>query len=213
MNTTDFLNKVAFISDSKIDDDDEKVYYSKFDDSYITRVGMEDDVEFLAELEVTEELTHGVGFSPKDNKWYGWSHRAIFGFGIGSTCVKGDCHYMAKDKDDFLEDTLRFWDDDCHVETTAVHDRHEVMHSESADPLEEGEISDGSELVSVPSGEFEDGVTVSWVYDDKVENVSIRGEIGSVFSSYPETWGRGEWTAETMADAKQMAVDFCEGVS
>lgn len=24
-----------------------------------------------------------IGFSQKNNKWYGWSHRAIFGFGIG----------------------------------------------------------------------------------------------------------------------------------
>ncbi len=24
-----------------------------------------------------------VGFSEKDNKWYGWSHRAIYGYGIG----------------------------------------------------------------------------------------------------------------------------------
>ena len=206
MNTTDFLNKVSFISDSKIDHDDEKVYYSKFDDSYITRVGMEDRISHLADLEITEELTHGVGFSPKNNKWYGWSHRAIFGFEIGSTCVKGDCHYMAKDKDDFLEDTLGFWDNDRHVETTAVHDRLEVMYSR---PVNVGE----PEQMSVPSGEFEYGVTVSWVYDDKIPNEKLRGEIGSVFSCYPETWGQGEWTAKTMDDAKQMAIDFCEGVS
>lgn len=24
-----------------------------------------------------------IGFNEKDQKWYGWSHRAIFGFGIG----------------------------------------------------------------------------------------------------------------------------------
>ena len=24
-----------------------------------------------------------IGYSEKDNKWYGWSHRAIVGFGIG----------------------------------------------------------------------------------------------------------------------------------
>jgi hypothetical protein len=37
-----------------------------------------------------------IGFSSKDGKWYGWSHRAIFGFKIGSTCKKGDCHYTPK---------------------------------------------------------------------------------------------------------------------
>ena len=37
-----------------------------------------------------------VGFSVKDGKWYGWSHRAIYGFKIGSTCKMGDCHYLSK---------------------------------------------------------------------------------------------------------------------
>lgn len=31
-----------------------------------------------------------IGFSPRDQKWYGWSHRAIFGFGIGDEVKKGD---------------------------------------------------------------------------------------------------------------------------
>ena len=86
MKAREFLNKVAYIGDSSIPDDDGRVYYSKFDDSYITRVGLEDDslIKFLAEHEITDELTHGVGFSPKEQKWYGWSHRAIYGFGIGS---------------------------------------------------------------------------------------------------------------------------------
>lgn len=35
-----------------------------------------------------------IGFSTKDGKYYGWSHRAIFGFKIGSKCKKGDCHYL-----------------------------------------------------------------------------------------------------------------------
>jgi hypothetical protein len=33
-----------------------------------------------------------VGFCERDQKWYGWSHRAIFGFGVGSRVKKGDCH-------------------------------------------------------------------------------------------------------------------------
>jgi len=33
------------------------------------------------------------------------------------------------------------------------------------------------------------------------------------FTPYPEKYGRGEWTAETLADAKQMAIDFNKGVS
>lgn len=36
---------------------------------------------------------HSIGFSEKEQKWYGWSHRAIYGFGIGSKVKKGDCAY------------------------------------------------------------------------------------------------------------------------
>jgi hypothetical protein len=32
-----------------------------------------------------------IGFSEAEQKWYGWSHRAIFGFGIGDTVREGDC--------------------------------------------------------------------------------------------------------------------------
>lgn len=32
-----------------------------------------------------------IGFCKKEQKWYGWSHRAIFGFGIGDIVKEGDC--------------------------------------------------------------------------------------------------------------------------
>lgn len=32
-----------------------------------------------------------IGKSRKDGKWYGWSHRAIYGFKIGDKVKKGDC--------------------------------------------------------------------------------------------------------------------------
>ena len=43
-----------------------------------------------------EHCVTSVGFSIKDGKWYGWSHRAIYGFKIGSRCRKGDCHYTPR---------------------------------------------------------------------------------------------------------------------
>jgi len=101
MNTTEWFDTVAYVS--KMDSsnfamdvgDTPDAYFSKYDDSYITFVGLENDslFEYLAEHEVVEDLTTGVGFSPKENKWYGWSHRAIYGFTIGSTCIKGSTHY------------------------------------------------------------------------------------------------------------------------
>jgi hypothetical protein len=38
-----------------------------------------------------------IGFSEKEQKWYGWSHRAIYGFGVGSKVKKGDCAYNGKE--------------------------------------------------------------------------------------------------------------------
>jgi hypothetical protein len=45
------------------------------------------------ELRTPNSRVCSVGFSVKDGKWYGWSHRAIFGFKIGSKCAPGHCHY------------------------------------------------------------------------------------------------------------------------
>lgn len=187
MNVQEFLNKVAYIGDSKLVNDKDKVYYSKFDDSYITRVGMEEDIKFLADREITEQLTHGVGFSPKDNKWYGWSHRAIYGFCIGSEVKKGDCAYVPVDEQDAIEDGIRFWSESNHLNVRT-----------------KGEI--------VEQGDMR-GIWLEWEYSDIVPNKKIINKISSVFWNFPEKYGKGEWIAETMSDAKQMAIDFCEGVS
>lgn len=184
-----YLNKVAYKTSIEIiPGEKSEVYQSKFDDSYITHVGMENDIRHLAKREITEELTHGVGFSPKDNKWYGWSHRAIYGFGIGSSCKKGDCHYRPTDANDFLDDMIRFWSEESRVNVSGEH-----------------AIDEGG-----------NGVQISWEYatDEKlIPNSKVHGQISGCFQPYPDQWGQGEWIAQTMEDAKQMAMDFNEGVS
>lgn len=35
--------------------------------------------------------TCSIGFCEREQKWYGWSHRALYGFGIGDTVKDGDC--------------------------------------------------------------------------------------------------------------------------
>lgn len=181
MDVKAYLDKVAKVVPSNIPEDDGEVYISKFDNSYITRVGMEDDAKFLADLEITDELTNGVGFSPLHNKWFGWSHRACYGFTIGSTCKKGDCHYRPADIEDAADSTLRFWDDAYHEYTAA-----EVIDANT--------------------------IEVSWKYNDKVPNESLRGKFCAQTHKFGD-FGRGEWVVETMGDAKQMAIDFSRGVS
>lgn len=43
-----------------------------------------------------ESITCSIGYSTKDGKWYGWSHRAIYGFKVGSVCKKESSHYRSK---------------------------------------------------------------------------------------------------------------------
>ena len=32
-----------------------------------------------------------IGFNAEEQKWYGWSHRALYGFGVGDVAEEGDC--------------------------------------------------------------------------------------------------------------------------
>lgn len=197
MNNLEWLNQVAILKTLPINHpdncsflDDRKeydIYVSKFDGSFITMKGLETDntISFLAEHEVVDNLTHGLGFSPKENKWYGWSHRAIMAFGIGSTCKYGDCHYHPKDEDDFIKCECDFLKDEY---TERIHAVKSSLNGER-------------------------GITLITTYNNKVPNPELKGRINSTFIAYPHKFGRGEWIAETIEDAKQMAIDFREGVN
>lgn len=52
-----------------------------------------------------------IGFNEKEQKWYGWSHRAIYGFCIGSKVEKGDCAYIPKTKKDQIENEVKWKSD------------------------------------------------------------------------------------------------------
>jgi len=143
-----WLEQVAEISKSDIaGDEDSDIYISKFDKSYITRVGMEKDMKFLAKRNITEQLTHGVGFSPTENKWYGWSHRAMYGFTIGSTCKKGDAHYVGSSIEEEIEHAISFWSDEAHIWTKAIYDKKERV------------------------------IKVTWLYDESVPNKKMHNTI------------------------------------
>lgn len=144
------------------------------------------------ELRTPTSNVCSIGFCENENKWYGWSHRAIYGFGIGSVTKKGDIAYAAKDADEYGEQMLNFICDDP-----------KIYLDRKWEPSQQVNSFDGATL---------DGVLTSWVYSDTVENEKLRGIAHSTFWPYPETWGRGEWEAQTMEDAKQMAMDFAEAI-
>ncbi len=201
-----FIDSIAIIGDSQIPNDDGKIYYTKYDHSYLTRVGMENAVNFLLKSGITDQLqginmnseSDGpgpccIGFSPVEQKWYGWSHRAIFGFGVGSECKKGHIHYRADNKETFADQCLEFW---CDEEYNSGDSR-----------IEFGDNIDDT------TGKTMSGVWVRYTYNNVVPNKKMRGTKYEQFIPFPDTWGRGEWTAKTLEDAQMMAVDFAKGIA
>ncbi len=69
--------------------------FSKVDDSYIG--SSTKDVKELFKVGITEQIqatskggkSAQIGYNPIKKKWYGWSHRAGYGFGIGHVVKKG----------------------------------------------------------------------------------------------------------------------------
>ncbi len=43
-----------------------------------------------------------IGFCADENKWFGWSHRAIYGFTIGDVVKEGDCTASSGWTDEYL---------------------------------------------------------------------------------------------------------------
>lgn len=189
----EYLKTVAYLGRSKIEGDEAMCWYSKTDGSYICREEFRDKalVHLICDNALTELQSHdepgsvvSIGFDAAGQRWFGWSHRAVMAFCIGSEVQKGDCAYVAPGKDEFLEKMRDFWNDPDHEVTMA-------KHSEKAG---------------------EGGVLVEWIYSQDVPNETLRGQKSSAFAPYPKEFGRGEWKAETLEDAKRMACDFAESV-
>ena len=64
---------------------------------------------FLVRRGIAPELIPGnrvcsIGFCDREQKWYGWSHRAIYGFGIGDVVSEGDCTNSSGWTEDYLRE-------------------------------------------------------------------------------------------------------------
>lgn len=123
-----------------------------------------------------ESTVCSIGFCEKEQKWYGWSHRAICGFGIGSEVKKDSCGYKVSNVDDLYRDCT--------------------------EPDETGFRWMKPEDVEKVEGGIKRRVTF---IDTKTNEESFLYDFIPV--------GRGEWKAESLEDAKQMAVDFADGVA
>ena len=174
-------------------------YYAP-DGSYI---GTKDWADRLAELGIMpqrrlpDSQTASIGFCEREQKWYGWSHRAIAGFGIGSAVKKGDCAYTATTADELIEDYVAFFAD--------VSDPEETRATLKPD-YENNRVWVGETRYPATMVSSADGVMLA----TECPEIMPKGEI--TMGGYWMNTGRGAWTAETLDDAKQMACDFAEGV-
>lgn len=139
-----------------------------------------------------------IGFSPRDQKWYGWSHRALYGFGIGSKVAKGDCAYVGATPEDLIDKHAEFFAD--------VSPESGQRHRDECQILEDGS---GIRILHAPL-KIHMADSIQEALDDEVEleEVDIYKDAFSVIKC-----GRGEWVANSLGDAKQMAIDFANGVA
>lgn len=145
-----------------------------------------------------EDRVCSIGWCEREKKWYGWSHRAIYGFGIGSTVEKGDCAYTASTVDELMEDYVAFFADvsepgETRAKLTPDYENNRVWVGETHYPA-----------VMVSGG---DGIVLA------IEHPEMMPQGHITMGGYWMGVGRGAWTAHTLEDAKQMACDFAESVS
>lgn len=156
-----------------------------------------------------------VGFCERENKYYGWSHRAMYGFGVGSKLGPGDSGYTP--------DT---------VEGLA---REHLLWRMPTDLGEGSRTGNGMLKVKVPAMYVtpdrkmllvEDGDTMATVIqqqgetpEDMMDRILRKYLVTRDMTSEDKRrlnlyrTGKGEWTAKTLDDARQMAVDFAEDVA
>ena len=203
MDRKEFLKKVCKEVESNIDDKS-IIYVTKDTGVYVglkgfTEISDRDSfIDYLIEHEIyfidaTPKFKEydkkypvaNIGFSEKENKWYGWSHRGVCGFTIGSEVKKGHVAYNPSTVQDYEESYIRFWSYGMndYIENIFIDER------------------------------TEDGFYLITKYNDKVPNTELRDTSYKMFVEYPKSYGKGEWKAETIEDAKEMAINYADNIS
>lgn len=101
------------------------IYVSRLDKSYGDPVHDPQVLRWLWKKGVTEHLQYAreqtvnagistitMGYNPVEEKWYGWSHRAYSGFGVGSTIALGSVSYQPDNKENFKSWVITQYDNE-----------------------------------------------------------------------------------------------------
>jgi hypothetical protein len=118
--------------------------------------------------------TASLGFNRAENKWYGWSHRAIYGFGIGSEVRPGELAFVPSNRREYIDELLRWY------------------------------LDGATDLFQVNIAEKEEYILLTRAY--------LGGRVKEDHLPLDIEYGRGQWTATTLDEAKQMALDFAKAV-
>lgn len=175
---------------------------------YLTHVGMEDKLRFIADMNLSQVQSTwergkpvNIGFSAAEQKWYGWSHRAIYGFGVGSKVSKGDCAYVGATPEDLIEDRVAFFSDLGAERAKLARDECKILPDRSGIRILHAPMI-------LPVVSMENLAAILDGDDMPTQQVDICKD-----SWHIQRCGRGEWEAKSLEDAKQMAIDFAEGVA
>jgi len=152
----------------------------------------------VPELREADHSVCSIGFCEREQKWYGWSHRAIHGFAIGDTVEPGDIAYTADTVDGLIDEYVKFFADVCDpAETRAL-----LTPDYENKRVWVGEKHYAATMATSPAG-----VALAIEQPDMMPQGTI------TMGGYWMNCGRGEWTAQTLDDARQMACDYAEDIS
>jgi len=175
-------------------------FYPTHDYSAVKTLSMDEKAKNLLlgkpKLDLKRSPCCLIGFNKQDQIWYGWA-RAFYRFTIGSQVKKGDIAYNPDNKENFIEDILRFWDFD--------RDGNCIRKFTDDDNVID------QKLIQLDVNHKENNELGIYIeYEVYVRDDRKKLKFNH-FAPYPKKWGHGEWTAKTIEDAKQMAIDFAEG--
>lgn len=168
--------------------------------------------EYLNEHGIVPELREPhltvptIGFSEKEQKWYGWSHRAIYGFGIGSTVKKGDIGYVADTPEGLIEQHVDFFADISEECAKQAFDECQILDDRSGIRILH------TPLIVPMASSIEEALEAFDSDTSELKQVDLK-QIDLNPGYTIVKCGRGEWTAKTLEDAKEMACDFAKEIA
>lgn len=143
-----------------------------------------------------------LGWCEAEQKWYGWSHRALYGFGIGSRVRKGDVAYRPATPEALKEDLTTpdedgwAWQKPQDVTLieggVRVRVRPIMVHAVAETPHEL------DEPLTMEGGEHSEPMIAMYPTEEEYFEIKC---------------GRGEWVARTLEEAREMAEDFASEIA